>query len=384
MLTEKNIGILGGGQLGKMLCEAALPWHLNIHVLDKDQNMSAAPYCTSFSSGNFKKYEDVMNFGKGMDILTIEIEHVNIDALFDLQRLGVEVRPRPEALVKIVDKGLQKQFYQENDIPTATFRLYEDKAAILKALDEGEISLPFVQKTRTEGYDGRGVQVIRDSADVGNIVDVPSVIEELVDLEKEVAVMAARNASGQIESFEPVEMQFKEGANLLDVLICPARIDRSQHDKMLEIGEKIIRALDIVGVLAIEFFLSKEGKIYVNEIAPRPHNSGHHTIENNQVSQFEQHLRAILDFPLIKPKDHSPAVMINVLGEEGYIGRPFIEGSRNLLKTEGAYFHWYGKAETKPYRKMGHITFLAEDIDHGLKAAKEIRQSLKIITKTPT
>lgn len=381
MLTEKKIGILGGGQLGKMLCEAASPWHLNIHVLDKDQSMSAAPYCTTFTSGNFKDYEDVMNFGKEMDVLTIEIEHVNLVALFDLQKKGVEIRPRPEALVKIVDKGLQKSFYHENQIPTASFGLYDSKTFILDALKEGEISLPFVQKTRTEGYDGRGVQIIRKLSDLDKLVDVPSVIEELVDLDKEIAVMTARNASGQIESFEPVEMQFKEGANLLDVLICPARIQKSQHDSMLEIAEKIIRKLDITGVLAIEFFLSKNGQIYVNEIAPRPHNSGHHTIESNRVSQFEQHLRAILDFPLIKPRDHSPAVMINVLGEDGFKGSPFIERCETLLKTNGAYFHWYGKTETKPFRKMGHITFLAEDIDQALQTAAEIRNELKITTK---
>jgi 5-(carboxyamino)imidazole ribonucleotide synthase len=378
MISEKKIGILGGGQLGKMLCEAASPWHLNIHILDKDHSMPAAPYCTSFTPGNFKNYDDVMQFGKSMDILTIEIEHVNIQALYDLKEMGVKVRPGPEALVQIIDKGLQKEFYREHQIPTAPFVLLDSKTAILEALYSGEIGFPFVQKTRTEGYDGRGVQLIHTEDELDNILDVPSVIEKVIDIDREIALITARNPHGQVESFEPVDMKFKPGANLLDVLVCPAYLSEQQHQAVVDISEKIVRELGIEGVLAIEFFLDKEGNIYVNEIAPRPHNSGHHTIQNNVVSQFEQHLRAIADLPLLKPLTTSPAVMINVLGEPGFEGIPKIEGITSLLSIQNSYFHWYGKAETKPYRKMGHITFLAEDIHSALIMANEARKTLRI------
>lgn len=381
MVSEKKIGILGGGQLGKMLCEAGSPWHLDLHILDKELSMPAAQYCSSFTEGNFKNYEDVMAFGKGMDILTIEIEHVNIDALFDLQKAGVKVLPKPEALVQIIDKGLQKQFYQNHDIPTAPFHLYESKLEILEALYQGHIQLPFVQKTRKEGYDGRGVQVIHNQEELGNIVDIPSVIEEMVTIDREVAVISARNPKGQVETFEPVDMKFKPGANLLDVLVCPAGLCTEEHDTIIGIAEKIIKKLDIHGLLAIEFFIDKNGHIFVNEVAPRPHNSGHHTIENNTVSQFEQHLRAILDFPLVTPKTLWPTVMINVLGEAGFQGTPEIKGLNSLLSTSESYFHWYGKKTTKPYRKMGHLTFIGKDIETAMRKASEIRKEIRIIAK---
>jgi 5-(carboxyamino)imidazole ribonucleotide synthase len=381
MVSNKKIGILGGGQLGKMLCEAASPWHLNIHVLDKDEHMSAAPYCTAFSKGNFKNYNDVFEFGKGMDIVTIEIEHVNLEALVDLQKAGIEIHPNPQALYKIVDKGLQKLFYRENDIPTAGFILLDSKSEIVEAVKNSKIKLPFVQKTRKEGYDGRGVQVIRTQDDLKKIADVPSVIENLVELEAEVAVITSRNKNGQVESFAPVNMKFKDEANLLDVLECPAGLTKEKDQMLIDISEKIIKKLGICGVLAIEFFLDKKGEIYVNEIAPRPHNSGHHTIENNIVSQYQQHLRGILNLPLIKPRIISPAVMINVLGEDGYQGTPQINGLELLFNIPNAYFHWYGKKETKPFRKMGHITFTGPSVERAREIALSVRQELKITTK---
>jgi 5-(carboxyamino)imidazole ribonucleotide synthase len=378
MITKKKIGILGGGQLGKMLCEAASPWHLNMCVLDKDDEMSAAPYCTHFFKGNFKNYNDVLEFGKQMDIVTIEIEHVNIEALFELEKNGVEVHPKPEALVTIVDKGLQKSFYKDHDIPTSPFILFNSKTEILSAIEKGKIQLPFVQKTRTEGYDGRGVQLIRNEDDLERIVDVPSVIEELIHLDKELAVITSRNSEGQIETFDPVEMDFREGANLLDVLKSPAEITDKIIQQLRKTAEKIISELDIVGVLAIEYFLDKNGKIYVNEVAPRPHNSGHHTIENNIVSQYEQHIRAIMNLPLIQPQTFLPAVMINVLGEVGYKGKPILEGLEKLLKMRATYFHWYGKSETKPFRKMGHITFLSHNMERAMERAYHVKTFFKV------
>ena len=381
MISDKKIGILGGGQLGKMLCEASIPWHLSLSILDKDRHMPAAPYCSRFVEGNFKDYQDVYDFGRSLDILTIEIEHVNLDALFILQQQGIKVYPRPEALVHIVDKGLQKEFYLQHHIPTASFKLFESRLEILEALYEKRVSFPFIQKARTEGYDGRGVAAIHSDADLDLLMDVPSVIEAMVDIKKEISVITARNPSGQVMSYDPVEMLFREGANLLDVLICPADIDEVQRNEFIRLAEKIIREMDIVGLLAVEFFLDHSGRILVNEIAPRPHNSGHHTIETNLVSQYEQHLRALLDLPLGKPCTIRPAVMINLVGDSDAHGEPRIEHLQKVLEMEGVHFHWYGKKTVKPFRKMGHITVQAETIDAALEKARQVKNLIKIKAK---
>jgi 5-(carboxyamino)imidazole ribonucleotide synthase len=379
MLTNKKIGILGGGQLGKMLCHAAMPWHLNMHILDKDKQMSAAAYCTSFTSGNFKNYKDVMEFGKQMDIITIEIEHVNLEALSDLQKMGKKIFPGPEALKHIVDKGLQKTFFTQNQLPTSDFTLHESKAEIIHLLKSAVLKFPFVQKARREGYDGRGVVSIRSEADIEKLLDVPSVVEDMVQIDREIAVMTAQNPNGEIICYDPVEMVFKDEANILDVLISPARTSETETAKLKEISKEIISRLNIIGVLAIEFFISVKGEIFINEIAPRPHNSGHQTIENNIVSQYEQHLRAILNLPLIQPALKSPAVMMNILGEDGYSGNAKIEGKEHFLKMEDVYFHWYGKTETKAFRKMGHVTILDQDIDKALEKAKKLKDIIKVI-----
>ena len=379
MLTHKKIGILGGGQLGKMLCQAAMPWHLNLHVLDKDESMSASAYCTSFTAGNFKDYNDVMAFGKQMDIITIEIEHVNLEALTDLQKMGKEVYPSPDALKHIVDKGLQKTFFLHHSLPTSAFALYNSREEIVQKINDGLIKYPFIQKARKEGYDGRGVVAIHSASDLSNLLDVPCVLEDMVQIDKEIAVMIAQNPSGDIKCYDPVEMVFKNEANILDVLISPSRTDESQNIKLKEISEAIISKLQIVGVLAIEFFIDINGEIFINEIAPRPHNSGHQTIENNIVSQYEQHLRAILNLPLIQPLIINPAVMMNILGEPDYFGKPKILGKDIFLPMENVYFHWYGKNETKPFRKMGHITILGSDIDKILEKAQKLKDIIKVI-----
>ena len=382
MFSEKKIGILGGGQLGKMLCEAGMAWHLPVSVLDRDISMPAAPYSTRFVPGNFKNYEDVYTFGKTVDILTIEIEHVNLNALFDLEKEGIKIYPKPDALVHIIDKGLQKKFFSDNHIPTASFELFDSKLDILEALYEKRLSFPFIQKARTEGYDGRGVSVIRDETDLEKVMNVPSVTETMVDIDKEISVITARNPSGQIATYDPVEMVFRDQANLLDMLISPARLDERQRTLFMELAERIIQKMDIVGLLAVEFFLDRDGQIFVNEMAPRPHNSGHQTIENNLVSQYQQHLRAILDWPLATPKQLSPAVMINLLGESGASGIPFIENLERALKTEGLFLHWYGKTRVEPFRKMGHMTLLSDSVEKAISMGSTLRELVKITAKT--
>ncbi|MCB0634817.1 MAG: 5-(carboxyamino)imidazole ribonucleotide synthase, partial [Lewinella sp.] len=327
-----KIGVLGGGQLGKMLALAAGPCHLPIDLMDISEDFPAAPYARRFIRGNFKDYDDVYNFGKTVDILTIEIEHVNTDALHRLQQEGIKIHPRPEALDIIKDKGLQKQFYEQHHIPTSPFTLYESEDALRADINAGKRSLPFVQKSRTAGYDGRGVSVIKDENDLEDrLLPGACVVEELVDLEKEIAVIAARNERGEIRTFPAVEMVFNPVANLVEFLSSPARIPNEVATEADALARRVIEAYDICGLLAVELFLDKNGQLLVNEVAPRPHNSGHHTIESCYTSQYEQHLRGILNWPLGSTQLKTAAVMVNLLGAEGHTGPAYYEGLEQCL-----------------------------------------------------
>ncbi len=375
--SDFKLGIIGGGQLGKMLIQAASRWDITTYVLDPDENCSAANLCTKYFKGSFKNYDDVYQFAQEVDLVTFEIEHVNIDALNQLTKEGKIVHPSSKALAIIQDKGLQKEFYTNNNFPTAAFKLYQTKEEVLKAIDNKEITYPFVQKSRKEGYDGRGVVVIKSATENDRIFDTPSVIEEAINIEKELAVIVARNNKNEITSFPTVEMEFSAEANLVEQLVCPSAISNEVEEKAQQIAKKIIAALDMVGILAVELFLTNTGEVIVNEVAPRPHNSGHHTIESCYTSQFEQHLRAILDFPLGSTKLIQPSIMLNILGEADAMGKITYEGIDECMRLEGVNLHIYGKKEVKPFRKMGHVTILGENIEAARTKAAQVKKVLK-------
>ena len=376
-----KVGILGGGQLGKMLALAAQNWELETWIMDTSKDFPAGKVCDHFVEGNFKNFEDVYNFGKQVDVLTIEIEHVNTDALLKLEAEGVKVHPSPSALNIIKDKGLQKQFYVDQGLPTSTFDFYENATAIKEAIDQGTLSLPFVQKSRTAGYDGRGVAVIKNEEDLSKLLDTISIVEPLVNLEKELAVIVARNESGEVTAFPPVEMEFNPVANLVEYLFCPAAISKEIADKTIAIAKQTIEAYQLCGLLAVEFFLTPDHEILINEVAPRPHNSGHHTIDSAVCSQYQQHLRAVVNYPLGDTSATSPSVMVNLLGEAGHTGNAHYEGLYDCYKVEGAKFHIYGKAITKPFRKMGHVTIVDKDLEQAKEKAKLIKDTLRIVAK---
>jgi 5-(carboxyamino)imidazole ribonucleotide synthase len=372
-LTTK-LGILGGGQLGRMLIQEAVNFNIHISVLDPSSNAPCAALANSFVVGNFNDYQTVLDFGKTVDVLTIEIEHVNIEALEELERLGKKVFPRPQALRTIQDKGLQKQFYKANSIPTAPFHLIDNAEDALLFKEKG----PFMQKLRKGGYDGKGVTPLRTEAEFNAAFDAPSVLEEFVPFVKELAVIVARNESGEIATFPLVEMEFNPEANLVEFIFSPAHVSNDIESNAKNIASEIANKLQHVGLLAIELFLTADGNLLVNEIAPRPHNSGHHTIEACFVSQYGMHLRAILNMPLGSTGLRTPAVMINLLGEKGFEGKARYENIEDVLHTEGAYIHLYGKEDTKPFRKMGHITVCNANLEEAKDTARKFLAEVKV------
>ncbi len=378
--TGFKVGILGGGQLGKMLVLAAQNWELETWVLDVSKDFPAGAACDHFVEGNFKDFDDVYHFGKQVDVLTIEIEHVNTEALLKLEQEGVKIHPSPTALNIIKDKGLQKQFYKEKALPTSHFEFYENAKEIKTAIDNGQLSFPFVQKSRTAGYDGKGVAIIKSAEHLDRLMDTPSIIEPLVDIQKEIAVIVARNENGEVKAFPPVEMEFNPTANLVEFLFCPAAISNEIAQEAIAIAKSTIEAYDLCGLLAVELFLTKDNEVLINEVAPRPHNSGHHTIDSAICSQFQQHLRAIVNYPLGNTEATIPSVMVNLLGADGHRGKAQYEGLQDCFSIEGAKFHIYGKAITKPFRKMGHVTIVDQDLENAKNKARQIQKSLKIIS----
>jgi 5-(carboxyamino)imidazole ribonucleotide synthase len=370
-----RLGIVGGGQLGRMLIQSAVDLNINCIVLDPDENAPCKNIASEFYQGSRTDFETVLNFGKNADVITIEIENVNTDALSELKKMGKHVHPDPEIIKLIQDKGLQKIFYLNNDIPTAEFKIVENK----KEIDSHLEFLPVFQKLRKEGYDGRGVKRISDHKDLLSAFDKPSVLEKLIDFEKEISVIVARRPGGETVAFPPVELEFNPEANLVEFLFMPSSIEADIAEKAESIAVKLINSLNMVGILAVEMFVTKTGDVLVNEIAPRPHNSGHHTLEANYTSQYEQHLRAIMDLPLGSTKGKSAAVMVNLLGEEGFNGKAVYKGIEEILKLPGAHIHLYGKMLTKPFRKMGHVTIIDENIDIAKEKAIFVKNNLKII-----
>ena len=371
---ELQLGILGGGQLGRMLIQEAINYNVNIHILDPDKNAPCRKLCNHFECGSLSDYDTVYNFGKDLDMITIEIEKVNVDALEQLEEEGVIVYPQSRVIRLIQDKGLQKQFFKQNDIPTAAFQFASNKEALAGL----SIPVPYVQKLRKDGYDGKGVKMIRTEDDLQFAFDEPSIVEEIVNFEKEIAVIVARNDRGEVETFPMVEMEFNPDANLVEFLISPSTYSFEVQQQAEELAKKIANDLQIVGLLAVEMFLTDSGEILVNELAPRPHNSGHHTIEGNYTSQFAQHLRAIFNLPLGSTEVISNAVMINLLGEPEYEGLAQYEGVEEVLAMQGVYIHLYGKKYTKPFRKMGHVCIVNADRELAISNARKVQQILKV------
>ncbi len=367
------LGILGGGQLGKMLLQKAADYNITSHVLDPSEDAPCRFLCNKFEHGSFADYNAVLNFGNECDMVTIEIEHVNVDALFELERLGKKIFPQPNIIKMVQDKGLQKQFYKDHNFAASDFYLVEKRSEIKRD------KFPIIQKTRIAGYDGKGVMKINSAEELQNAFDVPSVIEDCVEIEKEISVIVSRNEKGEVSAYPLVEMEFNKEANLVEFLFSPASVNSSIQQKATLLAQKLIEELGMVGLLAVEMFVTKQGDVLINEIAPRLHNSGHHTIEGNVTSQFEQHLRAIFNLPLGNTQIICPSVMINLLGEKGFEGNAVYNGIDEVLKMPGVYIHLYGKKITKPFRKMGHVTVTASTLENAKEKAQLVKQILKVV-----
>jgi 5-(carboxyamino)imidazole ribonucleotide synthase len=369
-----RLGILGGGQLGRMLIQEAINFDVHIHILDNDPAAPCAQIAHSFTTGSITDFDAVCSFGKDKDLITVEIENVNIEALEWLEGQGVKVFPQPRVLRIIKDKGLQKQFYASHHFPTAPFRLVDSKDELVKNFN------PCVQKLRTGGYDGKGVQLLRNVADLDSAFTEPSIVEELIPFKKELSTIVARNEKGDVKSFPLVECEFNGSANLVEFLFSPAEVTEAIEKQADALARKVIEALDMVGLLAVEFFLTENDELLINEIAPRPHNSGHHTIECNVTSQFEQHLRSILNLPLGSTNAIQAGAMVNLLGESGHDGPAYYQGLNRFLSLPGIHPHLYGKSTTKSYRKMGHVTIAGPSLAEVKQTAKLILEELKVIS----
>jgi len=370
-----KLGILGGGQLGRMFIQESINYDVHVHIMDSNDEAPAASCANSFTLGDINSYEDVIEFGRNMDLLTVEIENVNVKALYELERQGVTVYPQPRVLEIIKDKGLQKQFYAENNIPTSSFQLLDANADV----DNLQEHLPFVQKLRTGGYDGRGVIIMKSEKGLEERFLEPSIIEDLVDYEKEISVIVSRNEKGDTAVFPTVECEFND-VNLVEFLFSPAEVSTEVEKEANKLAVRVINTLEMVGVLAVELFITKDGQLLVNEVAPRPHNSGHHTIECNDTSQFEQHLRSIMGWELGSTKMTHFGAMINLLGAENHQGPAHYLGLEDVLSNSGTQVHLYGKSETKPHRKMGHVTVFGDSLNEVREKAAKIKSQIKVIS----
>ena len=371
-----KLGILGGGQLGRMLIQACTNFDLHSSVLDKDANAPCSLLASSFKPGDITDFDTVYAFGKTVDMLTIEIENVNVEALKKLEEEGLTVYPQPAIIDIIKDKRRQKMFYREHGIPTADFVLVDNREAIKQHMD----FLPAFNKLGTGGYDGGGVQRIRNAEDIEKGFDAPGLLETLVDFACEISVIAARNSKGEVSVFPAVECVFHPEHNLVDYLFAPSEVSPEIEEKAEKIARQVIESFGLVGLLAVEMFVTRDGEVLVNEVAPRPHNSGHQTINANITSQYEQHLRAILGLPLGATDIILPSAMVNLLGEAGYTGPAKYEGLDDLLAIEGASIFLYGKKETRPQRKMGHVTIVDENADALKRKVEEVKKVIKVIS----
>ncbi len=374
--SDFRLGVLGGGQLGRMLLTETQKYDIFTVILDGDKHAPCAEICNEFHRGSLMDYQTVYDFGKTVDVLTIEIEHVNIDALKKLEAEGLKIYPQPAVLEIIQHKGKQKDFFQKHDIPTSAYNRHTSS----KELHE-IIEFPFVWKSAQFGYDGTGVKVIRSTEDLHGLPDVDSITEELIPFKNELAVIVARNQKGEIKTYPVVEMEFHPTANQVEYVLCPARIDKAVADKARNIALHVADALGIVGLLAVEMFQTEDDEILVNEVAPRTHNSGHYSIEASYTSQFEQHLRSILNMPLGNTDNKVAGIMVNLVGEEGYSGEVIYENMEEILAIDGVTPHIYGKKHTRPFRKMGHVTIVNEDLDKAREIAEMVKKTIRVISR---
>ncbi|MEG9328663.1 5-(carboxyamino)imidazole ribonucleotide synthase [Salinimicrobium catena] len=377
--SDFKLGILGGGQLGKMLLYETRKYDIQTLVLDPSAEAPSRIACDSFTQGDLMDYETVLEFGRKADVLTFEIETVNVEALEKLEQEGIKVYPSPQTLKKIQDKGVQKRFYADHAIPTAPFSKFASKDALLRCFQKGDFQFPFVWKSTTGGYDGKGVAVVRDQAALEALEDTPCIAEDLIPFKNELAVIVARSPSGEVKTFPVVEMEFHPEANQVEYVICPARIESSVAEKARKLAEKVSERFEHVGLLAVEMFQTEDDEVLVNEVAPRPHNSGHYSIEAGFTNQFEQHLRAILDLPLGNTDSKVGGVMVNLVGDEGYTGNVIYENIEEIMKFKGVTPHIYGKKITRPFRKMGHVTIVAEDLSEARSTAEKVKKTIRVI-----
>lgn len=380
--SDFTLGILGGGQLGKMILQETRKWDIKTKVLDPSPEAPSRMACNDFLTGDLLDYQTIIDFAKDVDVLTIEIENVNIAALETLEAAGTAVYPPTKALKKIANKATQKVFYSEQNIPTAPFICFNATTEIKESLQNGALSLPFVWKSAQFGYDGQGVKIVRTVQDLEELPNVACIAETLIPFEKELAVIVCRNPSGEVVNYPVVEMEFHPEANQVEYVLCPARLDQKIAQKAIEVALKTSEAYAHVGLLAVEMFLTKEGDVLVNEVAPRPHNSGHYSIEASVTNQYEQHLRAILNLPLGDCSSKMAAVMVNLVGSEGHSGPVHYKNIENILALEGVTPHIYGKRDTRPFRKMGHVTVVNTQMEKARHLAEQVKKSIEVISRT--
>ena len=378
--SDFKLGILGGGQLGKMLLTETRKFDITTFVLDPSNEAPAQFGATKFFVGSLLDYETVYQFGKMCNAITIEIENVNLDALEKLEEEGHIVYPSPKTLRLIQNKGKQKDFYVENNIPTSNHQRFVDLNDLKKALEKDELEFPFVWKCAQFGYDGNGVKICRSTMDLLHLPEVECIAEEIVPFKNELAVIVARNANGEVKTYPVVEMEFHPEANQVEYVICPARIDEKVAQLAIEIALQVSKAFNHVGLLAVEMFQTENDDILLNEVAPRPHNSGHHTIEASYTSQFENHLRSVLNLPLGNTDSKVAGIMVNLVGEEGFSGPVIYENIEKIMAIDGVTPHIYGKKESRPFRKMGHVTIVNEDMAAARKIAEEVKNSIRVIS----
>jgi len=380
--SDFKLGILGGGQLGKMLLTETRKFDIQTLVLEPSEEAPARYSCNGFYKGSLMDFDTVYQFGKMINLLTIEIENVNLDALDQLEEEGLPIYPSPKTLRLIQNKGKQKDYYVANDIPTSPHQRFVDLNDMRTALAKDDLEFPFVWKCAQFGYDGNGVKICRSALDLVKLPDVECIAEEMVPFKNELAVIVARSVSGEVKTYPVVEMEFHPEANQVEYVICPARIDEKVAQKTNEVALKVSEAFNHVGLLAVEMFQTENDEILVNEVAPRPHNSGHYSIEASYTSQFENHLRAILNLPLGNTDSKVAGIMVNLVGEEGYSGQVVYENIEKIMAIDGITPHIYGKRETRPFRKMGHVTIVNEDMTEARKIAEKVKNSIRVISTT--
>ncbi|MFV8366780.1 5-(carboxyamino)imidazole ribonucleotide synthase [Flavobacterium sp. XS1P27] len=378
--SDFKLGILGGGQLGKMLLFDTRKFDIQTYVLDPSDEAPCKIACDQFFKGDLMNFETVYNFGKKVDVLTFEIELVNLEALVKLEEEGLKVFPSPKTLKLIQNKGIQKDFYIQHAIPTANYKRFDNLKSLIVDILDSKTKLPFVWKCTEFGYDGNGVKVIRHISDLDNLANVECIAEEMVPFKNELAVIVCRNPSGEIKTYPVVEMEFHPEANQVEYVICPARIDDKVAEKARAIALNVSEKFNHVGLLAVEMFQTEDDEILVNEVAPRPHNSGHYSIEASYTSQFENHLRAILDLPLGNTDSKVAGIMVNLVGAEGFSGNVLYENIEKILGWNGVTPHIYGKKQTRPFRKMGHVTIVNEDIDEARRIAEDVKNTIRVIS----